>query len=200
MGSGSGSMSSLFVENGFSLRLNDHRRHYGKSLQKRFGSEALIKGVYRINPRLKEFSTVYEDMLGEFDTLVALNVFENSSIDKIDIAAYKQLLRKGGHLMLVTPASAALYRELGEGFDHWQRYNWIAIRKLLTNDFGIMKMQFFKVMGHVGWYLSKLFLRNEILQAKTSSLYQQNVPLFLGVDEVVFHRSGLLILTIAKKK
>jgi SAM-dependent methyltransferase len=159
----------------------------------------LVKGVYQIDPYHAQFEKEYADLLGKFDTVCALNVLEHSAADSRAVANYKQFLQRGGHLILVLPASTALYHENDEGFNHWWTHNQKNVVKLLTKDFQIRKIQFFKVLGHVGWYLSGLFLQDKLL-SKNASLFQQNVPLFSGVDEVIFHRTGLSVIAIAQKK
>jgi len=195
IGSGSGNFATLFIQDGLPLRLSDPDHGYCKSLYKKFEGIPLVKGIYKINPLNENFETKYPEILGRLDTVFYLNTLGHFPTDSKVIGNCKKLLRTGGYLMLLIPVSTAIYQESDEeGYEAWRNINLKNIRQLLTNDFEIRKTHFFKVLGHVGWYLY-----NKIIPSKKASIYHEKVPLFLGVDEIVFHRTGLSVIVIAKK-
>ena len=142
----------------------------------------------------------HSELLGKFNTVFYLNALEHFPANSKAVANCKKLLRSGGYLILMLPVSTALYQESDEGFDEWRRINRKNIKQLLTIDLEILKTQFFKVLGHVGWYLSGKYLHTKINHLDKRGMYHEKVPLFLGVDEIVFHRTGLSAIVVAKKK
>jgi SAM-dependent methyltransferase len=200
IGSGIGNISECFVLQGMSITLSDLELHYCNLLCEKFSGEPKVQGVHQIDLGHPNFERAYSSLLGSFDTVFALNVVEHIQNDQVAVANAKKLLRNGGYLIVLVPAYKALYNELDEGLEHWRRYNRKTLKSLLTKDFDIVKTQYFNLAGIAGWFLSGSILHHKTLPAGSLKLYNKLVPLFRMADEIVFHRIGLSVIAIGKKK
>jgi 2-polyprenyl-3-methyl-5-hydroxy-6-metoxy-1,4-benzoquinol methylase len=142
IGSGPGSMSTLFVENGLSLRLSDADRKYCDMLLKKFQGNDMVHSVHKINFHRPDFKDLYTENAESFDTIVSLNVEGQIPIDSLVVANAKILLRNGGHLIMLSPAHTALYNGLGQDWNDWKKYNHTYVRGILGKGLKILKARY----------------------------------------------------------
>ncbi len=200
IGSGIGNISNIFVQYGIPLTLSDLDTRYCRMLEDRYAGEPMIRGIRSIDLGHADFENQYAELLGRFSTVFALNVVEHICNDKLAIANAKLLLRTRGHLIVLVPAYTALYNGLDKGLDHWRRYNRESLRKLLSNDFEILKTQYFNLAGIVGWWLSGTVLKKQELPLGQLEVYDRLVPLFRIADAITFNQVGLSVIAIGRKK
>ncbi len=200
IGSGIGNISSLFVQNGIPITLSDLEPQYCQKLQYHFDRDPMVRGIHQVDLAHSDFGTKYSHLLKKFDTVFALNVIEHIANDKLAIENAKQLLRKGGHLIVLVPAYTALYNGLDQGLEHWRRYNRKSIKELLSKDFEIMKTKYFNMAGLIGWFLSGSIFKKSILPSGQLSLYDKLVPIFRVTDAMTFHHVGLSVIAVGRKK
>ncbi|MDR3713319.1 MAG: class I SAM-dependent methyltransferase [Puia sp.] len=199
IGSGIGNISDMFIQQGMPLYLSDLEDKYCRILSKRFLGEPMVRSIFRIDLRHPDFGHKYAELLGRFSTVFALNVVEHIPNDKLAIANAKLLLRKRGHLIVLVPAYMALYNGLDLGLEHWRRYNRQSIRKLLSKDFEILKVQYFNMVGILGWWLSGSALGKKELPEEPLSFYNKLVPMFQISDAITFKQVGLSVIAVGKR-
>ena len=174
--SGEGDISTLFVQNGQSLRISDPHRANCATLKQKFEGESLIKGVHRVNLYDPEFDTTHAKWLGTIDTVLSMNAVEQDSTAPAIIKNAKKLLRERGRLILLVAARTVLYEESDEGYLELRRYNRKNIKDILGAEGKII--EFFSV--------------SEIAH------YQQ-IPFFLVTGQPTSYHSGLYIIATARK-
>jgi len=197
IGSGKGSLSSLFVQEGFALRISDPDRSNCAFLQKRFSGEPTIKGIHQLDIATPTFETTYSGFIERFDTLVAINAMEQNEKEQLILNNAKSLLRHRGRLVILFPAHIALYEESEIGFGQWRRSNRSDIRRRLGKDWEVLHTQFLAVSAINP---SVDTPNNSDLPGENSETrYHQYVSSFCTTDEKPFNQAGLYILTVARK-
>jgi SAM-dependent methyltransferase len=199
IGSGSGSISNIFIRNGIPIVLTDSDTYYCRRLRKKFEQECMVKDIRQLSLFHSTFEEIYGDLLGRFDMVFALNVVEHVALNKAAIANVKKLLASGGYLILSQPAYTALYNELNQGLNRWHKHNKLSIKKLLNNDFEIVKMRYFNLVGLVMRFLSSSSLGFNMINSERQNEYNKVVPLF-QIEDLAFKQIGLSVITVAQKK
>lgn len=200
VGSGIGNISSMFVRSQLPLTLSDYNKEYSRFLQKRFASESLIEGVYRIDLTDPDFETKWSHLLGSFDTVFALNVIEHIEDDQLAVANCYKLLAPGGHLILLMPAYPGLYNEFDKGLGHCRRYTRKTMSGLLSTRFEVVRTWHFNLMGIFGWFFFGTLLRAKTITRGQMKIYNRLVRLFRIIDTLTFRRIGLSVIGVGKKK
>jgi hypothetical protein len=181
--SGEGNMSALLVQNGLPLRISDPHRRNHESLKKRFDDQPIIKGIHRIDLYNPDFETIYDGLLGKFDTVLLLNAIENGANDPMLWKNAKKLLWERGRLIVLLAAQTILFEESGEGFKELYRWNRSHIKTLLGKESKLL--HFFSVY--------------EMPRSKSINLYHQQVPFFQATEDMSCYRTGLNIIAVARK-
>ena len=200
IGSGIGNISAQFINARIPISLSDLDAQYCHILQGKFDREPLVKGIYQLDIAHPSFETVYSKLLHSFDTVFALNVVEHIDDDKRAIANAWSLLSTGGRLVILVPAYSALYNGLDRGLEHYRRYTRKSIRHLLSDKFYVLRTWYFNLAGIFGWFFSGSILRKKKLPSGQLGVYNKLVPLFRMVDELAFHKAGLSVIAVARKR
>ena len=178
--------------------MSDQNIQHCEFLRAKYYDKPQVNKILQIDLVNRHFEEIYCELLGSFDTIFSLNTMEHTSHDRSAVANAKKLLAPDGHLMLLIPAFAALYRGLDQGFNHWHRCNFQYIKKLLTDDFKIIKIRYFRLVGIVRFFLSASVVENNFPDTKQQSNYNKVVPTFC-VEDFAFMKKGLLVIIVAQK-
>lgn len=195
IGSGIGNISSFYLRDQRSLHLSDIRDNYCAFLQDHFAKEPTALGISKIDLVHPKFDEVYQDLLGSFDGLFALNVVEHIENDTLAIANAKKLLRSGGRMVILVPAYQLLYNTFDEALEHYRRYNKKRLKKLFhANELRITHSQYFNLAGILGWFVSGNILRKKLIPSGQMKLYNSLVPIFRIADQLTFNQMGLSVI------
>jgi hypothetical protein len=145
IGSGLGAVSSLFIENGITIHLSDADKQYYNSLIQKHKGVSAVRDIHVIDFHHSDFERTYVESLGAFNLLFALNIIDHGCPDTLTIKNAKLLLRKGGLLILVSPAYTAIYDGLDKDLESWKYYNRDAIQQFYGDDFDIIKARYFSL-------------------------------------------------------
>jgi 2-polyprenyl-3-methyl-5-hydroxy-6-metoxy-1,4-benzoquinol methylase len=200
-GSGIGNISSCFVQHGIPLAVSDYSQHYRDFLAQKFAGEPLITGVFQLDLAENTFEERYPALIGQYDTVYALNVVEHIEDHQLAIANCKKLLAPGGHLIILVPAYQFLYNGFDKELEHFRRYTRRSVKKLfVSQELDIIKTWYFNLAGILGWFVSGTLLRKKTLPSGQLSFYNKLVPLFRIADRVTFNRLGLSVIIVGRKK
>lgn len=201
VGSGIGNLSAFFLEHGFALTATDLRKEYCHLLQKQFGNHPGLKQVVNLDLVAPDFNTRYSALSNSFDTVVALNVVEHIRNDKLAIAHCHQLLKPGGKAVILVPAYQWLFNQFDKELGHYRRYNAKRLSNLMEGQgFEVTDTRFFNAAGISGWWLNGSLLRKKIIPANQLKTFNRLVPLFRLIDKITFHRLGLSVIAVGRKK
>jgi SAM-dependent methyltransferase len=145
LNSGTGEFSSHLVLHEIKAHLSDAEKTNRDILRKRFEGDPNVRGVHHIDFLRPDFTQYYSSKLAIFDTLLALNVTEHGFIAKPVLDTAKQLLNKGGYLILIAPAYTAPYHGLEENLEDWQEFNRRPLKRFLGAGFKILMVRYFNI-------------------------------------------------------
>jgi SAM-dependent methyltransferase len=149
LNSGSGEFSSHLALHKIKVHLSDAEKNNRDILRKRFEGIPAFRGVHNIDFLRPDFTRFYSSGLGVFDTLLALNVAEYGFLVNPALDNAKQLLRKGGYLILIAPAFTALYHDLEETLEVWHKYNRRPLKRFLGAGLKIRLVRYFNIRENI---------------------------------------------------
>jgi SAM-dependent methyltransferase len=200
IGSGIGNISAFFLDNKVNTTLTDLRTNYCEILQKKFGSYPNLRGIKKVDLVQPDFEKVYSDLIGKFDSIVALNVVEHIEDHELAIRNCYKLLRQGGHIIILVPAYQFLYNRFDKELGHFRRYTKKKLKNLIaTQGFEIIFSTYFNSVGMAGWFVSGSVLKKKVIPSGQLKLYNKLVPAFKVADKVVFKQMGLSTIAVGKK-
>ncbi len=198
IGSGIGNISQLLINKNSPLTLSDLRPEYCAFLKSKFEGDSRINGVVRIDLTSVEFENVYSQLIGSFDTIVALNVIEHIQLDGEAIRNCKKLLKHQGRLVILVPAFQSLFNSLDRELGHFTRYSKKSLCRLLTgNNFKVQEISYFNSTALPGWWISGALLKRNLVTKSQISIYNSLVPFFRLLDRPLNNFLGLSLIAIA---
>jgi 2-polyprenyl-3-methyl-5-hydroxy-6-metoxy-1,4-benzoquinol methylase len=200
VGSGIGNLSQYFLEKNFMLTASDLREEYINILHGKFGRHSNLAGIKPIDLAAASFETRFQDLLQQFDTVVALNVIEHIQDDGLAIGNCKKLLKPGGHLVVLVPAWKMLYNSFDVELGHYVRYNAGTLKKLLESQgMEVFHTRYFNSAGIVGWMINGSLFHKRLIPRKQLQVFDKLVPVIKLIDAISFRKLGLSVLAVARK-
>ncbi len=200
VGSGIGNISQHFLMAGNPTTLTDLRQSYCDVLDQKFRNRPNLKGILKVNLTHPEFEKEYADIIGTYDSIVAMNVVEHIKDDSLALANCYKLLAKGGHVIILVPAYQWLYNKFDEGLEHYRRYTKTRLTNIIKeNNFEIIHNQYFNAVGIAGWFVTGSVLKKEAIPEGQMGLYNKLVPIIKVLDKVIFNQFGLSTICVGRK-
>jgi SAM-dependent methyltransferase len=101
-----------------------------------------------------------------FDTVLSCNVFEHIPQDELAFVRAAELLKPGGHLVLLLPAHEWLYGSMDRLAGHFRRYTRAdAARKLAVAGLEEIALRYVNVVGAMGWFVNNRLITHRDLSA-----------------------------------
>ena len=198
IGSGIGNISTLLLEQLDDLTLSDLRPEYCRILEDRFQGNPGVKGVVRLDLATEDLEHCCPDLLGRFDTVIALNVVEHIADHGRAVQNARALLKPGGRLIVLVPAYQWLYNPLDRQLGHFRRYTRKTLAALVEGEgLRVLHQEYFNAAAIPGWWVTGTVFRIDRIKATPLRLYEKMVPVMQLVDRVVGKRLGLSVITVA---
>jgi 2-polyprenyl-3-methyl-5-hydroxy-6-metoxy-1,4-benzoquinol methylase len=200
IGSGIGNISLYLLEKNRPVALSDLRKDYCEILKRRFASFQNLHGVYSLDLSAADPAADLPELYGRYDTVIALNVVEHIGDDGLAIRNCRRLLKPGGRLVILVPASQFLYNDLDRELGHYRRYSKKKAKLLLQREgMELLNAEYFNSAGIFGWWFAGSLQKRKIISRGQLSLYNQLIPLFRLVDKLVAPIAGLSVIVVGKK-
>lgn len=200
IGSGIGNISQYFLNDNFEISLSDLSNEYFRILENKFSGFRNLKGLFTLDFAEKELEQKYPHLIGQFDTVFALNVLEHVPDHEQSIKNCHKLLKPGGTLVILVPAFQSLFNQFDVALEHQRRYTPKTLKKVMSIlGFSIIHTQFFNVPGILGWYVSGKLMGKNAIPGGQMKLYDQLVPLWKVADWFLRPLLGLSVICVAKK-
>ena len=146
---------------------------------------------------LQDFKNIGYDKM---DTIVCSNVLEHIEKDEFALSQFFNLLKNNGNLLLLVPNNPSLYGKADKKLGHFRRYTKDEIiEKATKSGFCVKHIQYFNVIGTIGWKITKQTNKSEH-DTKLLRLYNSFIPLMKNFDDLLSKKfSGLSIFTVLEK-
>jgi 2-polyprenyl-3-methyl-5-hydroxy-6-metoxy-1,4-benzoquinol methylase len=198
IGSGIGNISEILLENYEEVGLSDMREEYCSILLRRFGERKNLRGVFQIDLSALDFGTYQPELIGQFNTVIALNVIEHIEEDSLAIRNCRQFLKRDGRLVILVPAFPGLYNSLDKELGHVRRYTENTLSALLASqEMKVINTRYFNSPGIFGWWVSGSLFKKKIISEQQLRFYSNWVPVFRVVDKFMSRIAGLSVIAEA---
>jgi SAM-dependent methyltransferase len=136
---------------------------------------------------------------GSVDAIVCFNVLEHIADHAATLARFHELLRPGGHLLLLVPGHPSLFGGIDRAVAHERRYRKDDVRELLAAA-GLTPVDVRRVnpVGALGWLVWSRLLGREQLPQRSTRVYDRLVPVFRALDRVEFPL-GLSVWAVGRR-
>jgi SAM-dependent methyltransferase len=195
IGSGIGNISDFLTKEFPSACLSDVRDQYTEYLKQRFPNNNVLN-IDLVHP---EFETVYQELLGSFDFVFALNVVEHIKDDSIAASNMAKLLKPNGKMFILVPAYQRLYNSFDVALEHFRRYNKEKIGRLNPKGCEPIQSRYFNAFGILGWFIVGSIFKKKIIPEGNMSLFNKIVPMVKLFDWVLGNRIGLSVILVTEK-
>jgi SAM-dependent methyltransferase len=140
-----------------------------------------------------------ENVSGEFDSIICLNVLEHIADDRGALRRFHDLLAPGGTLLLLVPAHPSLYGGIDRTVEHQRRYTKDGLRqRLLEAGFAAAELRLVNPLGALGWFVSSRVLKRDHVPEGPLKLYDKLVPALRVLDKVDVG-VGLSVWAVARR-
>lgn len=200
IGSGIGNISQFFIQEGADITLSDIENSYLPRLKEKFGKHSNLRGIHRIDLSDKELEKNHPELIGQFDTVFALNVVEHIPDHEQAMINAGKLLREGGCVVILVPAFQCLYNGFDRQLDHQRRYSNRSLKKLIEgNGFHVIHTQYFNFIAIFGWFISGNILRKKIIPGNQMRFYDLMVPVWKKIDILTKNLMGISVIQVGLK-
>jgi len=200
IGSGIGNISSLLLEQFDDLTLSDLRSEYCALLRDRFQGCPGMKGVVRLDLAVENLADRCPELIGRFNSVIALNVVEHIAEHGRAVQNARALLKQGGRLIILVPAYKWLYNPIDKQLGHFRRYTRKTLAGLVEAEgLRVLHQEYFNAAAIPGWWVTGTLFRIDRIKATPLQLYEKMVPMMQLVDRLVGKRVGLSVVTVAER-
>lgn len=146
------------------------------------------------------FSSVADNYIECFDSMVYINVLEHIEQDLEEIELARRALKVNGYLCIFVPALEWLYSEFDRSIGHHRRYRLKSLRDTLSQrKFSIIQARYMDMPGILPWWLVMVLLKQPLNPTSTRWYDKLCIPFIRRVEQRVRVPIGKNIVLIAKK-
>lgn len=132
-----------------------------------------------------------------FDSILYIDVLEHIDADRDEIVASANLLRPGGHLIVLSPAHQFLFSKFDATIGHYRRYTKSSLRRLLPANCFQEALFYLDSVGMFASLANRLMLRQSlptVAQIKTWDSYI--IPISRVMDPILGNMLGKTIVSV----
>jgi len=185
--------------------INDYEIFYATDINDDY--IAVLQEKLKDEPHVKtcQFDIVDSDpgdlMKNNFDTIICISVLEHIRDDKKAIENMSQLLSKNGRLIIFAPAIKFLYGPHDKSVGHYRRYTKDELcSKIKSSDLTVEKVFYHNFPGVLAWLINAKILKKAMSTVSQVSIFDNIVPLFKFMENIIHPILGLNLLCIGKKE
>jgi SAM-dependent methyltransferase len=142
----------------------------------------------------------FQDLAGQMDTIVCLNVLEHVEDDAAGLKNIHLMLSPGGHAIILVPHGQEIFGTLDTALGHHRRYSEAELReKMEAVGLHVERVIMFNRISRPLWYVSGRILKRKALSAAQMRLFDRFVWLWRKIDSRLPWRSTSLIAIGTRK-
>jgi 2-polyprenyl-3-methyl-5-hydroxy-6-metoxy-1,4-benzoquinol methylase len=130
-----------------------------------------------------------------FDTIIYIDVLEHIEDDKREMLLAVDLLKKGGHLMILSPAYPFLFSPFDKAIGHYRRYTANSLEAAMPPGLKPVSIRYLDSVGFFASLANKMFLQQKYPTEKQIRMWDKwMIPVSKTTDKIFFHSFGKSIL------
>ena len=151
-------------------------------LRVRFRGRPNLRAARWTSPRPSDF----EDLRGQFDTVVCLNVVEHVEDDLLALRNIRSALQPGGRAIVLVPQDQSVYGTLDEVLGHFRRYSQAGLKARMEEaGFEVEQIFEFNRVTRPGWWWNGRVLRRRSFGRWQLRIFDALVPLWRRIDRAI---------------
>ena len=136
----------------------------------------------------------------DFDCIAYIDVLEHIRTDATELRAAASRLRRGGHLLVLSPAFEWLYSEFDEALGHERRYTKRTLSAVFPAELERVKLFYADSVGCLLSLGNRLLLRQSLPSERQIRFWDQSViPVSRVVDRLVGRSFGRSIIAVYRR-
>jgi 2-polyprenyl-3-methyl-5-hydroxy-6-metoxy-1,4-benzoquinol methylase len=197
VGAGIGTNTILFFNEKVSrwLLLEPDKNFVG-ILQQNIQQKKLPQGCYAIQCYTSDLQEKEQ-----FDCILYIDVLEHIEDDSAEVQRATSLLKKGGSLVILSPAHPFLMSPFDHAIGHYRRYSKKTMAAVSNENLAVEKIMYADSIGYFASLANKLILKQQYPTQKQIYFWDKwMVPFSIFTDKLFFFAAGKTIIGIWKKK
>jgi SAM-dependent methyltransferase len=136
-----------------------------------------------------------------FDTALYSNVLEHIEDDAAEMRTARDLLKSGGHLLVIVPAHPSLFSPIDERLRHYRRYDRASLLRLVetVSGYEVVECRYINKLGVAGWLFNKWRGTAHQSQFLFSVFDKYLLPVSRALDHVAPKSFGLSLFVVLRK-
>lgn len=160
-----------------------------------------LDGVIQSEVEVKVGTSQDLSLVDQFDTILYIDVLEHIDDDSSELNNIAKHLKRGGHIITLSPAHQFLYTEFDKQIGHYRRYNKHQLRNIAPPGMEIVYLRYIDSVGIIASLANKLLLKSDSpTHAQVRVWDRVMVPLSKCFDPATAYLLGKSIICIYKKK
>jgi SAM-dependent methyltransferase len=193
LGAGIGTFTRLAAEDGRDVVALEPHPQYAELLEGELAASTSVEVVRGTAEELRDSGPA------PFDAAMCFNVLEHIRDDRSALAAARDLLVPGGHLLLLVPAHRLLYGEVDRRIGHERRYSRGEVRRLAREaGLEVRTARYVNPLGALGWLVTFRLRRPERWPRGQYRLFDALVPGLRLLDRLPIP-FGLSVWLVARR-
>lgn len=136
-----------------------------------------------------------------FDTVLYIDVLEHIREDRAQVEAAAQLVRRGGHIVILSPAHHWLYSEFDRSIGHVRRYAKTELRTMMPAGWREIKLHYLDSLGVFLSLTNALGLRQSLPTEPQIRMWDSLiVPASRILDRLLFGAIGKSVLAVWRRE
>lgn len=147
------------------------------------------------------FNGYTNELTQKFDTIIYIDVIEHIAEDKKELTTAASLLKKGGSLIVLSPAHNSLMSKFDKAIGHYRRYSKKMLMDISNEQLIIEKIFYTDSLGLMASFANKYLLKQAYPTKKQVAFWDTFiVPVSRLLDKLLFYKAGKTIIAVWTKK
>ncbi len=136
-----------------------------------------------------------------FDTIIYIDVLEHIEHDADELKAAAARLRKGGRVIVLSPAHQRLYTPFDKAIGHFRRYSRAMLRDITPAGTRVERLVYLDSAGLLASTANALFLKQSMPTKEQLGVWDKwLVPVSRNIDKYLCHSVGKSVVGIWRKE
>lgn len=162
--------------------------------------EEKLSSLSSVRPHIALRGTA-ETVSGKFDTVVYIDVLEHIEDDRGEMQRASELLKPGGHLIVLAPAHRFLYSAFDRSIGHFRRYTKRMLREITPPELKSERLRYLDSTGVFASLSNRFLLRQTVPTPAQLRLWDRwMLPVSRVADPLTFYSVGKTILGVWSRR